>query len=164
MEDLKFNLSEKEFPKGMKILLWIFGTVFILLGFWDLYLKMNKIDEYANYRVTISSFAIGLVVLYIAFHASRKRKEHYFHVDDDTIKYRFGLFFPSHNKILWENIKCIYMPGKQKNIYVEQKSGNLISINLTWVEKKKSGLIKRHIFSVAKNKDIEIIKTYPKKK
>lgn len=164
MEDLFFNLSEQEFSKGRKTLLWVFGTIFILIGLWDLYLKIFKHNSYANIGLTVSTLTIGGVVYFIAILATAKKKENYFKVDTGRISYRFGLISPVHRDILWENIDTIYMPSHQKNIFVGDKSGKMIHINLTWIEKNKSRLIKKHIYYVAKDKNIEIIKQAPKKK
>lgn len=163
MEDLYLNLSEHEFSKGRKALLWIFGSIFILIGFWDLYLKIFKLDSFASTEVTIVSFSIGILVYILALLASSKRKEHYFKVDSNTISYRFGLIAPAHKKIDWKDVKAIYVPKKQKNAIVSLNSGAIININLSWVEKNKSRRIRKYIYHLAKEKSIETHKKHPKK-
>ncbi|MEZ4999340.1 MAG: hypothetical protein R2744_01345 [Bacteroidales bacterium] len=164
MDDLYFNLSEKEFSRGRKIILWIFGTIFILVGLWDLFLKLFKHNNMASMGVTITAISIGLFVYLIAILASSRKQENYFKVDSNTISYRFGLVAPTMNEITWTEVKTIYMPSHHKNIFIGKNTGRIIKVNLTWIEKNKSRLIKRHIYYVAKQRNIEILKTDPPKK
>lgn len=164
MDDLYFNLSEMEFSKGRKIILWIFGTIFILTGLWDLFLKIFKHNNMANMGLTITALAIGCFVYLIAILASSRKQENFFKVDSNAISYRFGLIAPSLIQIDWNNISAISMPAHQKNIFIDQKSGETIKIKLTWIEKNKSRLIRRHIYYVAKQRNIEVLKSKPQKK
>ncbi|HUS85756.1 MAG TPA: hypothetical protein VMW76_00830 [Bacteroidales bacterium] len=163
MDDLYFKLSQEEFSKGRKILLWIAASLFALIGFWDLYLKIFKHDSNASFGLTIVLFSISGFIFFIAFLASLKHKEHFFKVDNEIISYYFGLFFPSHHTYKWEEIDRIYMPPHQKTTILVLKDGRTIRINLTWVEKNKSRMIIRHIYYAAKQRDIDVLKKHIKK-
>lgn len=164
MEDLYFNLSEKEFSKGRKILLWIFGTIFIIIGLWDLYLKIFKHDSYAKIGLTITSLGIGLFVYLIAFLSISGKKGSFFRIDSAGISYRFGLLSPVHREFAWNSIITVYMPPKQKNIFISEKTGIITGIKLAWIEKNRARIIKKHIYYGAKERNIEIVKKSPKKR
>ena len=164
MDDLYVNLSEMEFSKGRKIILWIFGTIFILIGLWDLFLKIFKHNNMANIGLSITALAIGAFVYLIAILASARKQENFFKVDSSTISFRFGLIAPKQTQVTWSSIKTIYIPKHHKNIFIEEDSGKIMKVKLTWIEKNKARVIRKHIYAEAKQQNIEVIKSDPQAK
>jgi len=158
MEDLNFNLSQEEFSKGRKILLWILATFFTGIGLWDLYLKIFKHDSYAKITLTVILLVLGAFVYFIAALATMKRKQHHFIVDNNHIDYRYGLLFTTHHNYKWDDIEIVYMPPHTKKTILELKNGHKTHINLTWIERNKSRIIRKHIYYSAKARGIKIIK------
>jgi hypothetical protein len=164
MEDLYFNLASEEFSKPRKILIWIVAFITLLLSMWISYLKFFKQDSSADMGLTLTLYAITLFMFSLAILATIKRKEHYFKVDDEIISYRYGLIFPTQKTHLWTNIKKIYVPPHSKNTSLELKDKKIVHINLTWVERNKARIIRKHIFYNGRDKGIEIAKSHYKKK
>jgi len=158
MEDLNFNLSQEEFSKGRKIILWVSGSFFIIIGLWDLYMKLFTQNTSANYAVAIILLILGGFIYFIATLATMKRKAHHFIIDSEHIDYRYGLLFPTHHNYKWDDIETVYMPPHTKKTILELKSGHKTHINLTWVEKNKSRMIRKHIYYSANGRGINIIK------
>jgi hypothetical protein len=50
------------------------------------------------------------------------------------------------------------MPHKQKKVKLIFKDDSSFVIDLTWIQKKKSSHIRRHIYHVAREKNLEVIK------
>jgi len=163
MDDLYYNLSKEEFSKGRKTLLWIIASLFAMIGLWDLYLKIFKHDTNTSFGLTVVLFTISGFIFFVALLATMKRKEHFFKVDNEIISYHFGLLFPTHHTYRWEDIDKIYMPSQQKTTTLVLKDGHVIHINLTWIEKNKSRLIRRHIYYAAKRRNIDVLKKHMKK-
>ena len=95
MENLYYNLSEEEFSKSRKILLWIFSGLFFIAGLWVLILHFafGK-KESMPVVLSIVPFSISLVVSLIAIFATVKRKNQYFSMDDEKLEFRFGIIMP----------------------------------------------------------------------
>ena len=68
--------------------------------------------------------------------------------------------FSNHKKhsFKWTDIKEIIMPHKEKKVMLIFKDSSSFVINLTWIEKKKSSHIRKHIFYAAKEKNINVVK------
>lgn len=164
MDDLYFNLASEEFSKSRKILIWVIAIGTLLVSLWDSYLKFFKHDNYADLSLTLTLYLITFFMFTVAILATLKRKEHFFKVDQELISYRYGLLFPSHKTHYWPDIKKVYVPPHSKNIIIEARDGKVVHINLTWVEKNKSRIIRKHIFYTARDKGIDIIKAQYKKK
>lgn len=164
MEELNLNLSEHEFSKGRKILLWVFGSIFMLIALWALYLKLFVPEKAAANSLIITAFSIGGFVYFIAILSTARTKQHFFKIDSSQISYRFGLLAPSHKTIDWTDVKKVFVPKKTKSAFLVLKSGTVINLNLSWIEKKKSRLIRKRIYHTAKEKNIDIHKSHPKQK
>jgi len=65
---------------------------------------------------------------------------------------------PVTHSFQWIDIKELVMPAKQKKIKLVFKDGSSFVINLNWIQRKKSIHIRRHIFHVAREKDLNVIK------
>ncbi|MDX2414527.1 MAG: hypothetical protein QNK33_04990 [Bacteroidales bacterium] len=163
MEDLYFNLAKEEFSKGRKILLWFMAIATTIVTLVIVYLKYIKHDTNATIGLAITLTLITIFFYMIAILSTIKKKEHFFKVDNNTISYHYGLMFQSHHTYNWNEVKKLYVPPHSKNITLLLKNGNIVGINLTWIEKNKSRMIRKHIFYSAKTKGIEIHKSNYKK-
>jgi membrane protein YdbS with pleckstrin-like domain len=158
MEKLYYNLSEEEFSKGRKLLLWGFAGLFLLAGVYvlvtSLILKHKSIPEI----LSLAPFGISLVVSIIAAFATIKRKDLFFSVSDDKIEFRYGIINPKAHSFKWIDIKELIMPHKQKKAMLLLTDGSSFVIDLTWLQKKKASHIRKHIYHAAREKDINVIK------
>jgi hypothetical protein len=50
------------------------------------------------------------------------------------------------------------MPSRQKKVKLVFKDGSSFVINLTWIQRKKSSSIRKHIYHVAREKDLNVRK------
>jgi hypothetical protein len=157
MEKLYYDLSKQEFSAGRKALLWIFSGVFFLAGFAIIYMNVILHDLSIHITFCIAPFGIGIFTGIIAWMASARKKDHYFLMDDEKIEYRFGLVKPVKVTHVWADIKEILMPHREKKVLLKYKNNTDHIINLNWLEKKKTHFIRRHFYSAAKEKNINII-------
>jgi hypothetical protein len=158
MESLYYSLSEIEFSKGKKILLWVFSSLFFLAGLGIIF--MNVILHDKSIQITLSSapFGISLVVGIIAIMASQSNKDHFFSIDNEKIEFRFGLYKPVKQTYFWNDVLEIHLPHKQKKVKLVLKNNISVIINLTWIEKKKSSHIRKHFYYAAREKNMNIVK------
>lgn len=159
MENVHYNLSEEEFSSSKKILLWIFSGFFFLAGVWVIILNvgMGK-KESIPLVLSIAPFGISLVVGLIALMSSIKSKNQFFSIEDDKLEFRFGFFKPHKHSIRWSDVAELVLPHKQKKAMFLFSDGTSYTLNLTWLQKKKSGLIRKHIYHSASDKKIKISK------
>jgi hypothetical protein len=158
MEKLYLNLSEEEFSKSRKILLWVFAAAFFLGGVYVLIaspvLGMHQIVP----TLSLAPFGIAMIVGIIAGFATVKRKDRFFLIDDDKIEFRYGLFNPRKRTFFWSEISKLVMPHKDKKAKLIMKNGSSNVINLTWIQKKKTGMIRKHIYHTALYKNLNVVK------
>lgn len=159
MENLYYNLSEEEFTKGRKVLLWIFAAFFFLGG-----LTILVISTAFGHKKSIPAvlslvpFGISFVVSSFAFFASIKRKDLFFLVDNEKLEFRYGVFHPKRHSYNWNDVKELIVPHRQKKVKIVFKDDSFVIIDLTWLKKEKSNHIKVHIYHTAREKDIKVIK------
>lgn len=158
MENLYYNLSEEEFSKGKKILLWGFAALFFFAGVYILVISLVFGHKSISAVLSAAPFGISLVVSVIAGFATFKGTDLFFLIDDDKIEFRFGIFKPMKHSFKWRDIKELIMPHKQKKVKLLFKDGSSFVIDLTWVQKKKSSHIRTHIYHAAREKDLNVIK------
>jgi hypothetical protein len=158
MENLYFNLSEEEFSKGRKILLWSFSFLFLLGAFYVLITNLVFGHKNIPLFVSLITFGISLFVAGIAAFASIKRKDLFFIVNDEIIEFRFGIISPKKHTFNWIDIKELIMPHKQKKVMLLLNDGSSFLINLNWLQKRKSSLIRKHIYLKAKDKNLKVTK------
>ena len=158
MENLYFNLSEEEFSKEKKILLWGFAALFFLAGVYILVVSLILGQKSIPAVLSVAPFGISLVVSVIAGFATFKGTDLFFSIDNDKIEYKFGIIKPTTHSFKWIDIKELVMPHKQKKVKLVFKDGSSFVINLTWIQKKKSSLIRKHLFHSAREKDLNVIK------
>ena len=108
--------------------------------------------------ISLAPFGISLVVSIIAALATFKGTDLFFSIDNDKIEYKFGMFKPVTHSFKWIDIKELVMPHKQKKIKLIFKDGSSFLIDLTWMQKKKSSHIRKHIFHAAREKNLNVIK------
>jgi hypothetical protein len=158
MESINYNLSETEFSKGRKILLWIFTGLFFIGGVGVLLASPVFGKRDIKPSLSLAPFGISLIVGLISAFATVKKKDSYFIIDDDKIEFQYGLVNPKKYSYLWADIKELVMPHKEKKVKLILKDGSSRVINLTWIKNKKTHLIRKHLFNTAKYKDMEVKK------
>ncbi|MGQ9619926.1 MAG: hypothetical protein ACUVTX_02945 [Bacteroidales bacterium] len=158
MEKLYYDLSEHEFSTGRKVLLWIFCVLFLLAGMSVVYMHVIQHKLRINISYSIPPFGISLFTGIIAYFSTVKRKNHYFLIDDDKIEYRYGLIRPVLKTHPWKDVKEIHMAHGQKKIRLVYQNEKMKLVNLTWLERKKSNLIRKHIYYIAREKNITLKK------
>ena len=158
MESNYYNLAEKDFSREGKILIWCFCAMFFLSGIFILYrsLILKNVDISAD--LALIPFGAGLVVSVFATYATVKRKDLFFLVNDDKLEFRYGIIAPKLRSFKWIDIKELVVPSTQKKLKLVFSSGDFFIINLTWIEKKKSTHIIKHIYQTAREKNLKIDK------
>jgi hypothetical protein len=164
MEKLFYDLSETEFTRGRKILLWIFCAIFFLAGCGIVFMNLVQHNRTIHVSVAIAPFGISIFVGIVAYLAVIKRKDHFFLIDDEKIEYRFGLFKAARHFHKWTDVKEIYFPHREAKILLKYKNGSHELVNLTWLGKKKTHFIRRHFFIAAREKHIDLkkVRSIPK--
>jgi hypothetical protein len=158
MENLYFNLSEEESSKARNILLWGFVTLFFLAGVYVLVTSLVLGHKSIPAVLSLAPFGISLIVSVIASFATIKRKDLFFSIDNDKIEFRYGIFKPKMHSFRWVDVKQLTMPQKQKKALLIFNDGSSFLIDLTWLQKKKSGIIRKHIYHAAREKDLNVTK------
>lgn len=158
MENLFYNLSEEEFSRGRKLLLWGFATLFFLAGLYVLFISLVLGHKSISAVLSLAPFGISLIVGLIAVFATAKRDDLFFLIDNDKIEFMYGVFNPKKHTFYWTDIKDLVMPHKQKKAMLHLKDGSSFVIDLTWLQKKKAGLIRKHLYYAAREKNLNVIK------
>jgi hypothetical protein len=158
MENLYYNLSEEEFSKGRKILLWSFSALFFLAGTYVLVISLVFGHKSIPAVLSLAPFGISLIVSVIAAFATIKRKDLFFSIDDDLIEFRYGLINPKKHSFKWADIKELVMPHKQRKAMLVFMDDSTFIIDLTWLQRKKSSHIRKHIFHAARAKNLTVTK------
>lgn len=158
MEKLFYNLSEEEFTKGRKVLIWIFFSAFFLGGIYVAIIGPVFGIHSINPLLSLAPFGISLIVGVFAFFATIKRNDLFFLVDDEKIEFRYGLVRPKRYLFKWEEIKEVVMPHKERKVKVLFHDHTSFVINLTWLQKKKSTHIRKHLYHAAKEKNLNVLK------
>jgi hypothetical protein len=158
MENLHLNLSQEEFSRGRKILLWGFAGLFFLAGAYVLFAGLILGQKSIPPILSIAPLGISLVVSIIAAFATFKGTDLYFHIDKDKIEYKFGILKPVTHSFNWVDIKELIMPRKQKKVKLIFNNGSFFVINLNWIQRNKSSAIRKNLFYVAREKELNVIK------
>ena len=117
---------------------------------------MKNVDISAD--ISLIPFGAGLAVSVFATYATVKRKDLFFLVDDDKLEFRYGIIAPNLRSFKWTDIKELVVPSTQKKLKLVFNDGTIFIINLTWIEKKKSTHIIKHIYQTAREKNLKIEK------
>ena len=158
MENLYYNLSEEEFSRGRKILIWSFAGFFFLGGIYILVTSLVLGHESIPAILSIAPFGISFTVSIIAFFATAKRKNLFFTIDSDKIEFRYGIFRPKKYSFKWIDIKELVMPHRQRKAKLLFNDGTSFVINLNWLQRRKSSLIRKKIYHTAYEKKLRIVK------
>ena len=159
MEKLYYNLSEEEFSGTRKTLLWVFSGLFFLAGVWVFLLHfVFGHKESIPLVLSTAPFGISLVTGSIAIISSVKRKDQYFSIDNDKVEFRYGMFAPKKFSFNWNDVNELVIPHKQKKAMLHFKDGSSYTLDLTWLQKRKSSLIRKHIYQAAWEKQLKISK------
>jgi hypothetical protein len=158
MENLYINLSEKEFSKASKTLLWGFAALFFIAGTYIVFVSLILGHKSIPAILSLAPFGISLVVGIIAAVATFKGTDNFFLIDKDKIEYKYGFFTPVDHLFHWSEISELVMPHRQKKVVLVFKDGSSFIINLSWIQKEKSSSIRKHIFHVAREKDLNVRK------
>jgi hypothetical protein len=158
MENLYYNLSEEEFTKGRKVLIWIFFAAFFIGGVYVAIVGpvfgVNRVKPI----LSLAPFGISLIVGLVATYATIKRKDLFFLIDNDKVEFRYGIFRPKRYSFKWSDMREIVMPHKERKIKVLFKDGESFIIDLMWIQRKKSFLIRKHFFHMAREKNLNVLK------
>ncbi len=158
MESLHYNLSEEDFSGGRKVFLWGFAGFFFLAGGYILVVSLVLGHKSIPAILSVVPFGISLVVGLLAAVATFKGTDLYFSIDKEKIEYKFGIIKPQIHLFEWDKIKELVMPSKQKKVKLIFKDGSSFIINLNWIQRTKSGHIRRHIYHFAREKDLNVRK------
>lgn len=158
MENLHYNLSEEEFSRGRKMLLWGFAALFFLAGIYILFVNLVLGQRSISVIYSIAPLGIGLVVGVIAGFATFKGTDLFFAITSEKVEYKFGVLKPVIHSFTWDNIRELEMPRKQKKIRLLFKDGSAFDINLNWVQRKKSSLIRKNMYYAAREKNLNVVK------
>jgi membrane protein YdbS with pleckstrin-like domain len=158
METLHFNLSEEEFSKGRKVLLWTFSSLFFIASLYVLMANLAFGHKSIPLFIALITFGISLFVGIIAAFASIRRKDLFFTVDNEKIEFRYGILKARKHTFKWVDIKELILPQKQKKAAILLNDGSSYLINLNWLQKKKSSLIRKYIYIHAKEKNLRVVK------
>lgn len=158
MESTYYNLSEEEFSKKGKILLWIFAALFFVAGGYILVVNLILGEKSIPVILSVAPFGISLVVGIIAILATFKGTGMFFLIDNDKIEYKYGVIKPTDHIFPWNNVKELVMPSRQKKVKLIFKDGSSFVINLTWIQGNKSGFIRKRLYHTAREKDLNVIK------
>jgi hypothetical protein len=159
MENLYYNLSEQEFTRSRKILLWSFSSIFFLAGMGVIFLNVVMHDETIKLSVSAAPFGISIAVGIIASFATFGRKDHFFLINDEKVEFKYGAISSVTKTCLWNDISAVNFAHKQRKIKFIFNNNTSYILNLTWIERKKSTHIRKHIFYCASEKNKKIIKT-----
>lgn len=165
MEKLYFNLSEEEFSKSRKILLWIFVAAFFLGGIYVALLSPVFGIHSIQPALAIAPFGISFIVGTIAVMATFKRKDIYFLIDDEKIEFRYGLFRPKKHTFNWNDIKEVVMPHKERKVKLMCNDSTSFIIDLSYIQRRKGSMIRKHLYHAAcyqKKKVIKVVKLHGK--
>lgn len=158
MERIYFNLSEEEFTKGRKILIWVVAILFIIGGIYVAMLSPVFGKHSVSPLLSIAPFGIGLIISAVAAFATIKRKNQFFLIDDDKVEFRYGMIRPVKNSFIWSDISKLVIPHKDRKAKFIFVNSSSYVINLTYIQRKKASLIRKHLFQAAREKNKEVLK------
>ena len=153
---LYYNLSEEEFSKDRKIMLWTLACFFFLGGIYLFMESFLSVRKSIPLIFVLPPFVACLIVTGIGVWAELKRKDLFFLVDDGKIEFRFGIFKAKRHSFKWAKISSIVMPLSQRKLQLNLNDGTSFVINLLFYKQEKSIAIKKYIYQMAVEKEIKI--------
>jgi type III secretory pathway component EscR len=158
MEKLYFNLSEEEISKGRKIILWIVVVVFFIMGVYVAMLRPVFGVQDVKPVNSVALFGLSLLVGLVASYATFKRKDLFFLIDDEKVEFQYGIFKPKKYSFPWSTIREVVLPHKERKAKIIFKDKTSFIIDLSWLKRKKSTLIRKHLFYTARAQNINVLK------
>jgi hypothetical protein len=158
MEKLYFNLSEEDISKSRKIVLWTVTMLFFAGGLYVALLGPVFGKHSTSPVLSLVPFGIGILMGITALFATVKRKNLFFLIDDDKIEFRYGLFRPKKYLFNWKDVKKLVMPHKERKAKIMFMDGTSYIIDLSYIQRKKSTLIRQHLYHAAREKNIDVLK------
>jgi len=155
MEQLYYNLSEEEFTKDKKIMLWASACFFFFIGIY-VFGNFVSVRRIIPPILALPPFVICIVIVCIGLWEKLRRKDLFFLVDEGKIEFRFGVLKAKRHSFKWSKITNIVMPLTQRKIQLNLNEGKSFVINLTFFKREKSTSIKNHIYKLAGEKGIKI--------
>ena len=158
MEKLYFNLSEEEISKSRKIILWVVVAVFFIVGVYVALLSpVFKVNDVKPVN-SVALFGISLMVGLVAAYATYKRKDLYFLIDDEKVEFRYGVFRPKKYSFPWSTMREVVLPRKERKAKIIFKDKTSFIIDLSWLKRTKSTMIRKHLFHAARAQNINVLK------
>jgi len=158
MEKLFYNLSEAEYTWGRKALLWIVTILFFIGGIYVAMLSPVFGKHSVGPILSLAPFGLSLLIGLTALMATIKRKDMYFLIDNDKIEFRYGMFRPKKHTYLWTDIRKMVMPHRERKVKLMFKNNSSDIINLSYIQRKRSILIRKHLILGAMEKNITVLK------
>jgi len=156
MEQLYYNLSEEEFTKDKKIMLWASAVFFFIIGIYGFMESFVFERRSISLIFILPPFVVSLVITGIGLWEKLRRKDLFFLVDYGKIEFRFGIFKAKRHSFKWAKISSIEMPLTHRKIQLNLNDGTSFVINLTFFKREKSTSIKNYIYKLAGEKDIKV--------
>jgi len=158
MEKLYYNLSEEEFTTGRKILIWVFFGAFFLGGVYVALIGPLFGVNHVKPIFSLAPFGISLIVGVFALYATVKRSDLFFLIDNDKVEFRYGMFRPKRYSFNWNDMKEIILPQKDRKIKILFNNNTSYVVNLMWIQRKKSIIIRKHFYHAAREKNLNVQK------
>lgn len=158
MEKLFYDLSEAEYTRGRKALLWIVTFLFFLGGIYVAMLSPVFGKHSVSPFTSLAPFGIGLLIGLTALMATIKRKDMFFLIDNDKIEFRYGMFRPRKSTFLWNDVRKLVMPHRERKVKIMLRNNSSSIIDLNYLQRKRSILIRRRLILGAMEKNIPVLK------
>jgi hypothetical protein len=158
MENLYYDLSKAEFSRSKKILLWSFCGFFFSVGIYILVVGLVIGKASMTPELSLAPFGISVAVAAVASLATFKGTDLFFLIDDDKIEFRYGFIKPRKHLFKWDDIREIVMPARQRKAKLLLKDGSEYVINFTWIEGRKSSIIRKRLYHAARAKDLNVLR------
>jgi hypothetical protein len=158
MENLHYNLSHEDSPKGWKYLLWIFAAIFFVAG---VYLLINNLvmgNESIPAAFAAAPLGISVLVSLVAGFISAKKKDQFFTINDEIIEFRYGFLKARIHSYKWNDVRELILPKRQKKAKLLLTDGSSFIINLNWLNNKKAFNIRKQLYLVAREKGLNVLK------
>ncbi len=158
MEKIYYNLSEAEYTRGRKILLWVVTILFFIGGLYVATLSPVFGKHSVRPILSLAPFGIGILIGVTALLATVKRKNMFFEINNDRIEFRYGMFNPKKHSYLWSDIKKMVMPHRERKVKLMFRDNSSEIINLSYIQRKRAMLIRKHLILGAMENNISVLK------
>lgn len=157
MEKLYFNLSEEDISKSRKVILWIVTAFFFLGAAYVAMLSPVFGQHSVKPLLALAPLGIGILIGITALFATVKRKDIFFLIDDEKIEFRYGILNPKRYSFPWTDVKKLVIPHKERKAKLILNDGTFHVIDLSYIQRKKATLIRKHLYHTARHKNIDVL-------